>query len=240
MIGGLSWGNKNHPLSFLLGSLLFWDVFGSCNGPVPISWRSCVSLAGSPPVNPPFGKAGRHLRRGSREGRGMDSRGPTMERNQWKLEKSFDVITTNVCVFLKFFESWNFMSSLFSENCVLIVGFLKFQNFISRFNASEQWKKGPLVVKGICRGFCVTTHLCGDYFMNHGIRIPSLNNQYDSKIESFVFFVAHFGWSLLVWISEHQWIVSWLEDQYSNRTPTYPWSIPQTSPKPADEKNSEL
>ena len=133
--------------------------------------------------------------------------------------------TQMMCVFSwRFVESWKIhVDSIFSwKFVVLIVGLLKSQNFISRFNASEQWKEGPLFVKGICRGFCVTTHLCGDYFISHGIRIPSLNNQYDSTVRVF----GHLGWSLLVWISEHQWIAMAWGSILSKKTPTYPWSIP--------------
>ncbi len=60
------------------------------------------------------------------------------------------------------------------------------------------WKKGPWLV-GIYRGW-KTTQLYGDYFINHEIRIPSLNNQ-DSMESTALKLTAslhlnHWGWKM--------------------------------------------
>ena len=57
---------------------------------------------------------------------------------------------------------------------------------------SEQWKKGPLVVWGIFRGWN-PTQLCGDYFINHELWIP-INQPVQWKVFCFVF-AAQLGFS---------------------------------------------
>ena len=42
----------------------------------------------------------------------------------------------------------------------------------------------------------ITTQLCGDYFISHEIRTPSLNNQDSIESKEPGFFVAHVGGSV--------------------------------------------